>query len=166
MKEYCLVNIPNGDEQFTAICKRKHTMDDVRKKAADIKIELFGYYSFNDLYCSDKTFEDLLTGKSIYPITKGHYNGEESVQRVGCLTYIDKFHNGKANVREISADEALNMIKGMSQDEIDNYIMTLNNLENEAIKKARNQRMAEEMQQEAEREAERELKSIVREKSK
>ena len=162
MKEYYLVNIPNGDEQFTAICKRKHTMEDFHNKRSDIKSEMGigGYVS--DIYMSDKTFKDLLTGKTIYPMTRGQYLTDDKPDRIGCLTYIDKFHNGKANVREISAEEALNMIKGMSQDEIDNYKMTLNNLENEAIKKARDQRMAEEMQQEAEREAERELKSIVR----
>lgn len=166
MKEYYLVNIPNGDEQFTAICKRKQTMEDFHNKRSDKKREvgLGGYVS--DIYISDKTFKDLLTGKTIYPMEKGHYLTDEKPDRVGCLTYIDKFHGGKDNVREISADEALNMIKGMSQDEIDNYKMTLNNLENEAIKKARDQRMAEEMQQEAEKEAERELESIVREKSK
>ena len=44
MKEYYLVNIPNGDEQFTAICKRKHTMEDFHNKRSDYffaKISVF-----------------------------------------------------------------------------------------------------------------------------
>lgn len=161
MKEYYLVDIPNGDQKFTVICKRKHTLEDAVDLFYEWKASVFGEY-VNNIYVVDMTFKDIITGKMIFPRRTGHVLENDGKVRTGCLTYVDKYElTDEKNVREITSEEALRILQGMSEEEIEDYKMTLNNLENAAILEARESRKAQREARRAERQNDRDISSLA-----
>lgn len=108
------------NENFTAICERKKTMDDSLYAFSKTDIGNFlleGYYPYPNL-----VFEDLITGKKIYRDCRPDEDKHGS-----CLHYRE--------FRRISPEQALSMIEKFTQEQLDEYKMEINNLENHAILK-------------------------------
>ena len=131
MKEYYLVKIPDGDGYFTTICQKKLVIGDLIEMLSlntDLGFAFFGNY------VTGETFKDIITGKTIFCAENGYQlNG---IRRNGCLTYSSSYGHGETyveGIQNISPEKTLELLKNMSEDDLNKYKMTLNNLENEAI---------------------------------
>lgn len=142
MKEimYYIVKLKYKDGFFSAICKRKYVFEDFLTYIANTE---FGWDIFRENYAVGETYQDLLTGKLIYNADNGQEDGYDGKKRVACLTYEDEYGYGKdfvEGVEEISREKVYEMLKSLSDEQIENYRLVLNEIENDAIRAHKEQR--------------------------
>ena len=155
---YYIVKLKYGNDYFPAICKRKYVFEDF---LTDIFNTNIGWEIFRENYIVGETYQDLLTGKLIYNADNGHEDGYNGKKRVACLTYEDGYGYGKDyvdGVEEISREKVYEMLKSMSDEQIENYKLVLNEIENDAIRAHRKLRE----QQRNARKVDKEITSFVK----
>jgi len=134
-KEYYIINLKHGDNYFPALCKKEKILQDYIEDFLHTDI---GWDLFRSNNYVGPTYKDLLTGKLIY-------SDEETIfgtKRQGCLIcnpYWFEIINEKGKneriegINEISQEEMLELLRGLSDEKIDEYRMIMNEIENDAI---------------------------------
>lgn len=131
---YYVVKLKHDDDFFPVICKRKYVLEDYLEEFLNSDI---GWSLFRENYVVGETFQDLLTGKNIYNERNGEEYGLSGKKRVGCLTYRDHYRKGENCVKcveEISREKALEMLRALTDEQIAEYKIILNEIENDAIR--------------------------------
>ncbi len=123
--DYAVIKLKNGDDYFPAICKKIYTIDSFLENINEV-FELV--YNWDPM----PVWKDLVTGKNIY-----YKSDEDSFLSGVGLNY--EFSTGYADtyqnlVEYISAERALQLIKGLSPEQLDNYRLIMNDLESDAIR--------------------------------
>ena len=131
---YYIVKLKHDNDYFPAICKEKRILEDV---LADFLQSDIGWALFKTNYVIGKTYQDLLTGKLIYNANNGeedYLNGKNSgIKRIG-LTYRDRDFGNRSLVTPISQEEVVKMLSELTDEQVAEYKIIMNEIETDAIK--------------------------------